>query len=396
MKKKVLGILLVVAMTLQNGTGIVMAEVTNEQPPAPGTSESEDYQGDVIDYPDKNLWFDTTVYGGFMNAYEIVKNNGDDTFDIDSFINSELGELTFERIKDELCVLGDNQWGSDTVINQWKEKGIIEEIHNPEDEKNVYLTFVSDYMMEDGNEEKYPLVIDYHGGGGSLFESIDHGFVHISYDNKFIVACPEVDGTKTAYAEENLESLIDELVEQGYPVDESRIYLVGHSMGGIASLYGSLLHSDKIAAIGISGCSGYFGTTMNFDTSLTEEMYSNANPVPMYLQIGTCDNNQWPFKEDVLNGVNSWLKLDGCKEAIASDDNILGFEADEVYEEQIDGTTYTFGDFNDEAGNNMVKFAAVEGLPHWVSPSYSAIAWEFMKSYSRSEDGTLLKDGNPV
>ena len=44
----------------------------------------------------------------------------------------------------------------------------------------------------------------------------------------------------------------------------------------------------------------------------------------------------------------------------------------------------------------MVKFAAVEGLPHWVSPSYSAIAWEFMKSYSRSEDGTLLKDGNPV
>ena len=167
-------------------------------------------------------------------------------------------------------------------------------------------------------------------------------------------------------------------------------------MGGIASLYGSLLHSDKIAAIGISGCSGYFGTTMNFDTSLTEEMYSNANPVPMYLQIGTCDNNQWPFKEDVLNGVNSWLKLDGCKEAIASDDNILGFEADEVYEEQIDGTTYTFGDFNDEAGNNMVKFAAVEGLPHWVSPSYSAIAWEFMKRYSRSEDGTLLKDGNPV
>jgi len=258
----------------------------------------------------------------------------------------------------------------------------------------MYLTFVPEYMMEEGNEETYPLVIDYHGGGGSLFESIDHGFVHICYDNQFMVACPEVSGTATDYAEEHLMALIDELEAKGYPVDRNRIYLVGHSMGGIASIYGSLCHSDVIAAIGASGCSGIFGTTMGFAIKPTPELYEAANPVPMYLQIGTCDNQQWPFPEDVLAGFNEWLALDGCNEAAAAD-NLQGFTADEIHEEQIDGTTYTFSDFYDPYGNKMVEAVAVTGLPHWTSYSYPQLAWEYMKQFSRGENGMLLVNGIP-
>ena len=374
--------------------------------PALPTAESPDYTGEIIDYPDKELWFDSTIYGGFMNAYNIVKGNGDESFDIDAFINSELGQLTMERIKYELCLLGDNQWGSDTVIQQWADQGVVEEIHrlggeagefDPNDKEgiaDIYLTFVPDYMLEEGNEETYPLVIDYHGGGGSLYESIDHGFVHICYDNQFIVACPEVKGTATDYAEEHLIALIDEIEAKGYPIDRDRVYLVGHSMGGIASIYGSLCHSDAIAAIGASGCSGIFGTTMNFAIRPTEELYAAATPVPMYIQIGTCDNQQWPFPEDVLAGFNQWLKLNGCQEAVAAD-NLQGFTADETYEEQIDGTTYTFSDFYDSYGNKMVEAVAVTGMPHWTSYSYPTLAWDYMKQFSRGENGVLLVDGVP-
>lgn len=405
--KKIMAAAIVGAMSLSSLTVWAGAENSVELP----TAESEDYTGEIMDYQDKELWFDSTIYGGFMNAYSIVKGNGDESFDIDAFINSELGQLTLERIKDELCILGDNQWCSDTVIQQWAEQGVVEEVHrldgtgsvvdpgeiDPDDKagiQDVYLTFVPDYMMEEGNEETYPLVIDYHGGGGSLFESIDHGFVHICYENQFIVACPEANGTDTAYAEEQLMDLIDEVAAQ-YPVDRNRVYLVGHSMGGIASIYGSLCNSEAIAAIGASGCSGIFGTTMNFAVRPTEELYEAANPVPMYLQIGTCDNSQWPFQEDVLDGFNQWLTLDGCENAAAAD-NLLGFTPDEEYTEQIDGTEYTFGDFYDPNGNNMVRVAAVKGLPHWVSYSFSQLTWEFVKQYSRGENGQLLVNGQPA
>ena len=56
--------------------------------------------------------------------------------------------------------------------------------------------------------------------------------------------------------------------------------------------------------------------------------------------------------------------------------------ADETYEEEIDGTTYTFADVYDENGTNVMKIVGVEGLPHWASYSYPNLAWDFMKQFS--------------
>ncbi len=86
MRKRVFMTMLFLAMILSLCMTTAMAA-----PPAPPTKESDDYSGPVIDYPDKKLWFDSTIYGGHFSAYQIMKGNGDNTFDIDAFINSKLG-----------------------------------------------------------------------------------------------------------------------------------------------------------------------------------------------------------------------------------------------------------------------------------------------------------------
>ena len=76
MKKRLLSILMAAAML-----GAICLTPALAAPPAVPTQESPDYTGAIIDYPDKELWFDSTVYGGFYSAYQIMAGNGDDTFD---------------------------------------------------------------------------------------------------------------------------------------------------------------------------------------------------------------------------------------------------------------------------------------------------------------------------
>ena len=74
--KKALSALLALVMAVS----LCMAPAMAVPAPVP-TKEADSYTGPVIDYPDKELWFDSTVYGGFYSAYQIMAGNGDDTFD---------------------------------------------------------------------------------------------------------------------------------------------------------------------------------------------------------------------------------------------------------------------------------------------------------------------------
>ena len=176
----------------------------------------------------------------------------------------------------------------------------------------------------------------------------------------------------------HLENYLDQMEEMGYPIDRSRIYTSGMSKGGRCSMYLAQKLPDVIAA------ASAHGSSFALDPESELSMFENGttfHAVPLYLACGESDMNQLPMGDVVIAGLNAWSQALGGGKVVAAD-NMLGVAADETYEREIDGTTYTFADVYDEAGANVMKIVGVEGLPHWVSYSYSKLAWDFMKQYS--------------
>lgn len=391
MKKK-LSALLALVMVLSLCVSAAFAAPA----PAP-TKESDDYTGPVIDYEDKELWFKSDIYGGFYSAYQILKSNGDQTFDIDKFINSKQGELILSRIKYELCLLGDSQVASQTMIDYWASRGIIETPYGMDNIEDAWITYVPDYVYAEENAGKvYPVVFCQHGGGGTLFEATDHGFVDICYDEGFIVVVADNAGSDKDVVVERLPQYLDKMEELGYPIDRTRIYMGGMSLGGGCTLTAGIMCSDILAAIaphsssytlmldGVSVDDAYLsGGYRTMTGNISQADIDACSGMPMYLQIGTSDMNQIPLRTEVIDGLNAWLKMNDCPtEAVATDENVVGVTADKVYTVAIDGTNYTFAEWYNTDGVKTMVVVAVEGLPHWVSYSYSKLAWDFMSQYS--------------
>ncbi len=107
--------------------------------------------------------------------------------------------------------------------------------------------------------EGWPLVIALHGAGGNehMFMSgygagrirqlaEQHGFVVASPQNSPLSAQPAV-----------LDALVESIAAD-YPIDRSRVYLIGHSMGAGVALAWSKLRHDRIAATALIAGVGRF------------------------------------------------------------------------------------------------------------------------------------------
>jgi poly(3-hydroxybutyrate) depolymerase len=146
------------------------------------------------------------------------------------------------------------------------------------------------YMLEAANEimpyrmyvpasyttsKAFPLIVALHGLGGtedSFFEGYDRKLPELAEQHGYIVAAPlgyRVDGSYgwgvgnapadpvmrrvQEFSEQDVMQVLQR-VRQHYKIDESRIYLMGHSMGGIGTWKIAAKYPDIWAAIGpISG-----------------------------------------------------------------------------------------------------------------------------------------------
>ncbi len=346
---------------------------------------------ETYDYPDKDLWYDTTIYGGHTCAANIVTGNGSEGFDVEEIINSEMGEQMMYKIKNELVIYGGDNWDHPEMTQYWADRGVIKDIYNVEDRTHAWITYMPDYMEKSGNK-KYPVVFSAHGGGGTLFESENHGFVHLCHEKGFIVVAPENENTQTIYSAEKLGDYLNEMEEMGYPIDRTRVYYTGMSMGGVASMYIGLTKHDVVAAVAAHSSPRMLdrSTSGMFEALLTEDMYNTGTQVPMWVAVGEYDSGQLPLANGIIEGFNSWLKMNGCSPASSTADNMLGLTADDVSVEKIYDKEYTFAKYYNKDGVMMNEFIGVEDHPHWVTPNFAESAWEFMSKFSRAKNGELI------
>ena len=103
--------------------------------------------------------------------------------------------------------------------------------------------------------KKWPLVVALHGMGGdenSFFNGYSNGEIkRIAEARGYLVACPKGRAPTSMYfgsAERDVLDVIQE-IRREYAIDEDRIYLMGHSMGGYGTWSISVNHPDLFAAI---------------------------------------------------------------------------------------------------------------------------------------------------
>lgn len=108
--------------------------------------------------------------------------------------------------------------------------------------------------------QKWPLIVALHGMGGdenSFFNGYARGAIKAEAEQRgYLIVCPKGRGSASMYMGAAERDVIDVLKEmrREYNIDENRIYLMGHSMGGYGTWSVAVNHPDLFAALApISG-----------------------------------------------------------------------------------------------------------------------------------------------
>ncbi len=104
-------------------------------------------------------------------------------------------------------------------------------------------------------KKRWPMIVALHGMGGdenSFFAGYDNGAIRrVAEERGYIVVCPKGRGPYSMYmasAERDVIDVIKEL-KRDFSIDDDRVYLMGHSMGGYGSWSVAVNNPDLFAAI---------------------------------------------------------------------------------------------------------------------------------------------------
>ena len=153
------------------------------------------------------------------------------------------------------------------------------------------------YVPEDVAGRKVPLVVVAHSLGCTEDQAENLGWYELAEKEKFIVICPKLHGLNTAGetsmgaipAQRDILDAI-EYAKNHYSIDETRIYLVGRSMGGMLAMLTALKYPDRFAAV-VAGQGIY-------DLELFMKNAPEALREAAYPELGgpEADGNRWEYR----------------------------------------------------------------------------------------------------
>ncbi|MCR4939504.1 MAG: hypothetical protein K5930_05265 [Treponemataceae bacterium] len=266
---------------------------------------------------------------------------------------------------------------------------------------------------------KVPLLLGFHGGGDScFFFSIMAGWAKIAHRHNFLLVTVENHLNSTVT---EMQELIEHLKAK-YPVDESRIYATGFSMGGCKSwdfvqeyplsvaaaapmdatfevglnLYGNPISTQQIA---LSTATGPKAAQSNPGLNTTQ-------PLPVFYAGGEITPlPELPFQaQKCLDRMKYILELNGAtanydvklEEKESWKNKIWGIDGDLRYTafDTTRGSTLTMELFKNKRGKIWNAFASISGQGHDCREHTCEHAWRFMRCFSRAPDGTII-GGDP-
>jgi hypothetical protein len=288
------------------------------------------------------------------------------------------------------------------VIKYWRDHGVQKELFDAEIEggEGKYSVFTPVDMEKN---KKYALVYDSHGGMCPINRYETSGFPMLAGRENIIVVCPWNRGPSNDGVESEFPRIINEIIKNGYPVDEERIYATGYSAGSDATGVLACAWPEMIAAVSPNPGGNLFAKGRWF----AEESYYKKNlalRMPLICVGGTMDGgDRYPFsqKEHFIN-FNIWMqiivKAPGYKKmSLAKSRELVehspdpakkafGLDFQNTFVTHIEGIDWFCGEYTGEDGYPICRFITGEGLPHAQTKYHASIIWDFIKHFRRDRN----------
>lgn len=234
--------------------------------------------------------------------------------------------------------------------------------------------------VAEGNsgDKKYPLIIACHGAGDEMhYEAESQGWVSLIPEKDVIVASME-HNVETEDRGQDINTLTRYLIDN-YPVDASRIYIVGFSMGGGVVSDAVANDPELYAAFGI------------MHSRFNADMAGYEGRLAGIFALGGNDTKS--FEEGQQTMVNTVAGLAGFTipfEEDTSSANFYGLGHDGTVSIPSHGMTYTYKEFAAEDGIPYVAVSCLENADHVHFIGNAAVMYDYMSRFSRGEDGALI------
>jgi len=280
-------------------------------------------------------------------------------------------------------------------------------------DEGEYLQTWFEYLPEevlDGSAAKgsVPLILASHGNGDDPRVLVDElGLLALAGKERLALVAPEhqyIGGETRTIELKALPALVEYMLKAYPALDASRVYAMGYSMGGGATLkaiYGK--PSLFAAASPMSPIPGFGSPYAPSDKDLAAAYKGIDLPVLFttsgYDLAATFDQATQgitPAYQGIIKrfvGVNELKPIDSFDFAAYP---LNGFKADRTAVVRLNGeyqnTTFYL---NNGKGVPMLGLSITEGLVHALYPEYGKLAWDFAKHYSRDlKTGAVVYDPN--
>jgi poly(3-hydroxybutyrate) depolymerase len=330
---------------------------------------------------------------------KVITSKGGDAFD--AGIIADAWKQIFSRTA-RACVT-DNVVLNNKVTSEWvlmerpnyRELGITRVDHKkeklPDGTVITWYDFVPDAVMKHP-KIKVPLVITLHGmGDDPIYQADSNGWTAKAAEKGFIVISPDYPGANAEGEKVVLKIL--EYARTTYPIDESRVYLAGFSMGGATTAMVGLKNTDKFAAIAPMGATGYHNDAF---TAYVNSIKDKTD-MPFVIIIGTEDSPNVTMDKRGNKVVSGGGPFKGGLKLLMEINNIDSSSPDYVlypywgypaYNPDVltsrdlkYDVSYMYKEGSDKPIAKLVLF---KNAGHAHSDYYATLAWDFFSMFSQS------------
>lgn len=366
-------------------------------------------------------------------ALKIIKMMANSEFDAEAYEKSN----TFRTIcRYQECMAENPDEGSDATFQYWWKRGLKKELHDTQQDAYKWASYVPRRYVEGySDNRRYPLLFILHGANNPIYLAETYGYTHIAAREELIAIIPE---NESAASIEYLLNYADE----HYPVDRSRIYMVGYSLGGLMTSRHALRWPERFAAVGVGGMLFSNGSITSYwhhgtewpGEAITEEMIVRAAEIkipvcecmgePEFTNLLPILRDQSPFNQqpaskvkdchpdpyldltakNKLASVNNWRRIAGClpiseqdvaEAARYSPDIVtekLGFPFERTHVVNYEGRSHYIGDCVNPDGEILARFICMGKSAHWPCAALTELTWDFIRRFARdTNDGHLIR-----
>ena len=257
-----------------------------------------------------------------------------------------------------------------------------------------YFAFYNKGLCDGPDSKPLPLVLGFHGGGDScFFFATMAGWAKICHRHNFLLVT--IENHLNSTATEMIE-LIEQLKKK-YPIDSSRIYATGFSMGGCKTWDLIQEYPEVLAAA--APMDATFDVGCNVYGNKVEKGINETVPVPVFYAGGEVTPlPELPFQaQKCLDRMAYTLMLNNADAAERYEEEVTlenkdswenkiwginGDETETAYDESRDATL-TMQKFRSTDGRILSVFASISGQGHDCREHTCEHAWQFMSQFTR-------------